>query len=744
MSNLSNYLRGISLGKRIAIVLGLISIVLASGLGYLWYQSTISAEADIVGVITIEGAIVSSQDVEAYTGMINQAITNDSIKAVVLRIDSPGGYAHYVESIYLDLLSLKEEKPLTATAATALSGGYYVAASSDEIIVNPTSMIGNVGVIGTGPPTLIPSESMLETGAHKVTGYSKLLFPFNLTHALDNFASAVYEGRGDRLKLNSSELRRGSVYLGSEAVNVGLADEIGSTQKAIEDAASKADLNRYRIIDLNTVYKAETGWMLGNKTRKPWRSLSVDSLNEMHPPPSLYYLYLPNAPSQFGLYSPGDGDELDGNITGLDSRADVLVDLSHGNQVSSWDLDLLMAELANSNRTMGFTSDWEDTESGLGHASNLVVAAPTESYTRDEVSTIMDFVEEGGNLFLFFDPSSGYVDIPALHGPINSVANGFGISFAKGYLYNQEEHYGFYRNIFIEDFEDSNITQALSKIVFFTSSGIHTEDDVARSSGGTYSSTAERAEAYPVLSMSDFNGTVLAIGDLTFLKEPYCYVADNYQLVKNIVSIMEATPSPKLDGETGEEEVLNEPEIPVGTEKLFREVVDGEEQTVRWYKESETELLFERPNRTTHYHLNEEGDLLGWKSNGVEAWYENPLPETPYPLTTGAEWSYQSGYNMTVEDEEYSGYVEGSERVIGFEDVDAENGETYGCAKIQYTMDDVMERPSAEIDVISEGYTWISTEAGLVKEEATIKTYVNGMLVEEEARSRILYAITEG
>ncbi|MFP3952079.1 MAG: S49 family peptidase [Candidatus Bathyarchaeia archaeon] len=741
---MSYYLRGISLGKRIAIVLGLISVILVTGMGYIWYQSAVSGRENLVAVISIDGAIVDQGRVKSYTGMINKAISNDSIKAVVLSIDSPGGYAHYVESIYLDLLRLGEEKPLIATAASALSGGYYITSASPTIYVNPTSMIGNVGVIGTGPPTLVPSESVMESGAHKVTGYSKLLFPFNLTHALDSFASAVKDGRGERLRLDSSELRRGSVYLGSEAVSVGLADGIGSTQRAIDVVTSEAGLDWYRVVDMNALYGEEAGWMLGNNTSTAWRSLDVNSLNELHPPPSLYYLYLPNAPRQFGLYSPGNGESLGGNITGLDARSDVLVDLSHGNQVSSWDLDILMAELALGNKTMGFTSEWDDLRSGLDHSSSLVVAAPTVPYTRDEVSTIIEFVEEGGNLLLFFDPAAGYVEIPSLHGSINSVANNFGISFAKGYLYNQEEHYGFYRNIYVEGFEESNITEGLSRVVMFTSAAIHTEEGLAWSSKDTYSSTAEKAGEYNVLSLGDFNGTVLAIGDITFLKESYCYVEDNYQLVKNIASMMEQSPSPQVDLEPGEEEVLHKPELSAGTEKLFREEVDGETRTVRWYKASETDVIFEMPNRTTHYHLDEGGALLGWESNGVATWYDKPLPESPYPLRTGDEWSYESGYNMTVEDEEYRGDVMGDESVTGFQDVNADNGVTYRCAKIHYYLKDLVNRPSTEITVISSGYTWVSSEAGVVKEESTIMTYVDGVLVEEESRKRMLYSISMG
>ncbi|RLI18921.1 hypothetical protein DRO49_01615, partial [Candidatus Bathyarchaeota archaeon] len=233
------------------LILLIISIILSSTAIYLNLQAPPrlpKPKKRYIGILWVEGAILTSGDSQGIREAINIALLNQSIKAVVVAIDSPGGTVDDVESIYLDLLRLGEEKPLVASITSALSGGYYIAVAADYIYTLPTSMVGNVGVIGVGPPVLIPSERVLESGAYKVTGFSRLQFPFNLTEALGNFASAVEEQRGDRLRLSTKELLRGKVYLGCEAVRLGLADEIGSLQDAIKKAAEEAHLTRYGVV----------------------------------------------------------------------------------------------------------------------------------------------------------------------------------------------------------------------------------------------------------------------------------------------------------------------------------------------------------------------------------------------------------------------------------------------------------------------------------------------------------------
>ncbi len=532
------------LWKKKSVVIAVVCILLiASVLGYLYCSGILRVEAkkNIVGVVRVEDPILSSQIASQYTDIVNYAMLNEGVKAVVLVVDSPGGYTDLVEHVYLDLLELKKEKPLVASVVSALSGGYYISVAADYIYVCPTSTLGNIGVIGFAPPTLIPSETALETGPYKVTGFSKLLFPYTLSRALDSFVSAVENGRGDSLKLSSSELRSGMVYLGSEAVAAGLADEIGSIQKAIERAAQEAGLVEYEVADLTLTGKTYSGFTeSSNQTSVEWKNLTVEALKKFHPPPAVYYLYLPpKAFTQNQSTLEKEGGNLSERYTfaGNGEGGVVLVDKSHGNIISWWELDVLIGELAKRNVTVRFISQWDELESALGNASCLIVASPTETYSMEESERIKKFVDDGRLLLLFYDPASEYVEIPALFGPINSLSTEFGMSFAKGYLYNEEEHYGIYRNIYVREFANSPLTQSLTSLVFFTATYIHSADKgVAWTSSDTYSSTAERTGNYATISLVVGNGTVTAFGDQTFLMEPYCYLEDNYKLILNIVS----------------------------------------------------------------------------------------------------------------------------------------------------------------------------------------------------------------
>ncbi len=732
--------------KTVAIIL----LVAFSVVGYLYYSGLFAFEKKkgIVGIISINGAILLSEQVDAYSRIISHASRNSSIKAVVLRIDSPGGYADLIEEIYLDILELKKVKPVVASVTTALSGGYYIAVAADYIYAAPTSFVGNVGVIGVMPPTLIPSEMVIETGVYKVTGFSKLLFPFNLSRALDNFISAVEAGRGSRLKISRVELRSGAIYLGSEAVNLGLIDEIGALQKAINRVAKEARLVEYDVIDLNEAFK-EVKYSyssLSSNLTLDWRNLTVETLNCFQPPPSIWFLYLPSE-SGFTVLSNAESKALGTSVFNEYGMGLVLIDRSHGNRVSTWNLDILIAELTSRNITVQFSPSWSNLASMLSNASCLIIASPTMAYSTEECNTIKDFVGRGGVLLLFFDPAYEYLSIHELFDPINSIATRFGLFFAKGYLYNEEDYYGFYRNIYVNRFENSNVTENIRSLVFFTATHIYPSSrGVAWASENTYSSTAEKAGDYAVIAMVKMNGTVVAFSDQTFLTEPYCYVGDNYKLILNIVDLIlkaKAKPPVKEVAEEAVEEIA-EPELPVGTVKEFIEWIDGEEHILKWVRVSEFEVLVERPNESIHYYYDENGSLVKIESDGVKIIYDTPIAAPPYPLTRGKTWSRESNYTMYLDGGKAYGKINVSYKVEDFQYVEAKNGRTYFCAKIHYTIIDGFKIGESYVSIVSKGFTWVSREAGEVKEEYTTIYYVNGSPLSESHVTLILKSIQKG
>jgi len=736
-------------GTRLMIVLALACIILISGLSYAYFSRPRAFERNLIGVIRVEGTITSTEATGRITAAINRAIQNSSVKAVVLSIDSPGGFAHLVEQVYLDALVLKERKPVVASVVTALSGGYYIAVAADYIYAHPTSMVGNVGVIGVAPDNLLPSEKNLETGPYKAQGFSRLLFPFNLSHALDSFAGAVEESRGGRLRLTPVELRKGMIYMGSEAVHAGLVDEIGSLQRAAERAAKEAGLITYSVADLPSkdgiTGQTATG---GNETGVPWREMTVATLNSLNPPPAIYYIYLPPNAFEEGSFSMASITEegVDGAPVAM-GTGQMVVDLSHGNKVSPLGLNLLSAELAMRGVYTGYAATWDEVELALKTASCILVAAPTRTYSKDEFKTIEEFLNKGRMLLMFYDPSSEYVDSTSLLGPINSLANRYGLTFGNGYLYNTEDHYGLYRNIYVRSFKNNSITSGLETLVLFTSTFLYsTDSDAAWASKGTYASVAERSGNYaPISIINKGNGTVAAFGDLTFLMEPFSYVEDNYKLIMNIVSAISGIKVPIVEEPEQPEYNVTEPDLPIGTVKHYKETVDGDEQDVWWLRTGENEVQVERPDRTITYYYDEDGNLLSWDSEDMAMSYDPPLPDLPYPLIDGKGWTYRVNYNLTLkeDEEEFSGEIEGHGRVLGFEELEPKKGKKYFCAKISVSETDELSRRDQNITAVSSETIWVSSEAGLVKSETFISYYIDGQLAFEETRTLILVTVTQ-
>ena len=738
----------IQLGKREIAVIALICIILASAVFYQWISRRPHlGRKNIIGIIRIEGYILKSTTVNRYVKLINEAVRNDSIKGVVLVIDSGGGYADYVEEIYSDLLTLRNtSKPLVASVIRALSGGYYIAVACDYIFVQNSSLVGSVGAIGLMPPILIPSESTIESGPYKWTGGPIFSGYTTLSSVVDNFIVAVENGRGSRLKVSTTELRKAMIYLGCEAIKLGLADEAGGLQEAIKKVADEAKLVEYEIEELELPKgKPSSSYASNMSTLSPrWENITLETLSRIHPPPSVYYIYLPpQAISQSNVSS-----EIEKSLPA--GVGNVIIDLSHGNRVSWWTFDILISELAKKGVAVSFISQWRDLDSKLDNASCLIVASPVEVYSAEESERIEKFVEKGGLLLFFFDPAWEYIGtsglLQGIITPMNSLSVRFGFTFAKGYLYNEADYFGIYRNIYIREFAESPITENLDSIVFFTATHIRsTNMRVAWTSEDTYSSIAERADNYTAIVFTEKgNGTVAAFGDLTFLKEPYCYVADNYKLILNMVSLISQVKVPvEEEAEPSLEEEVARPDLPVGTEKNYTERINGEESLLRWFKVSETEVRIERPNRTTYYYFTENGTLWKWISDGMECIYEDPLPEPPYPLTRGERWRYESNYTLRAGEAVYYGKIAGEEEVRGFENVMA-GGNRYFCAKIEYKSVEHLLIDGRNMTMITDGYYWISSEAGTVKQEATAKYYVDGILTRKETRSLILRSIRKG
>lgn len=208
---------------------------------------------DGIGVLQVDGAINDSREVLSELRRFRDA---PWIKAVVLRIDSPGGAVAPTQEIFDELQKLRQQKPLIASmGGIATSGGYYLAAACETIVANPGTMTGSIGVIMqlSNIEELMKKVGIrgynIKSGANKDIGSP--LQPLSpegqaiLQSLVDNvhgqFVSAVAAGRGME-ETAVKKLADGRIYSGAQAKDLGLIDELGNLEHAIELAAKQVGL----------------------------------------------------------------------------------------------------------------------------------------------------------------------------------------------------------------------------------------------------------------------------------------------------------------------------------------------------------------------------------------------------------------------------------------------------------------------------------------------------------------------
>lgn len=213
-------------------------------------QSAMVTEEDpqYVAVVTLDQTIYGSS-ADATIDELREVRENDSIEAVVLQVDSPGGAASASEAQYMAVKRLAAEKPVvTAVRGMAASGMYYTILPTETIFATPASLVGNVGVRTSVPPGAgVPGE--LTTGPDKLTGGTAAETRARVRTLKNAFVGTVMTERGDRIQLSREEVAHGKIYSGAKAVQNGYADQIGDTEAAIQEAASLAGLEEYTIAD---------------------------------------------------------------------------------------------------------------------------------------------------------------------------------------------------------------------------------------------------------------------------------------------------------------------------------------------------------------------------------------------------------------------------------------------------------------------------------------------------------------
>lgn len=242
-----------------------------------------------VGIIRLNTDIYA-ESADLVLAQIEEARADPSIRAVVLKIDSPGGEVAATQMLYLELQSLRREVPVVGSIdGVAASGAFYTAMATDPIYAKPSSTVGNVGVWGFIPPDLGVNEVILASGPFKLTASNRDEFLRWIEGIRLEFLETVFSQRGERLNVSRVELSQGLAYQGREAARLGLIDGLGSESEAIRAAAQQAGIAHYQVIDLQERVIDE---LLEEESElEPWVGAADPLTGRRILPPGAYLLY---------------------------------------------------------------------------------------------------------------------------------------------------------------------------------------------------------------------------------------------------------------------------------------------------------------------------------------------------------------------------------------------------------------------------------------------------------------------
>ncbi len=233
-----------------------------------------------VGLIRLEGVILDSKDV---IDELKNYAKDSSIKAVVIRINSPGGAVAPAQEIYNEIIKLKKEKKIVASmGSVAASGGYYIACPADKIVANPGTLTGSIGVIMEVPhieglmKKIGVETTVIKSGKHKdiaslfrtMSDDERKILQAVLDDVHDQFIRAVSEGRSMKYE-NIKELADGRIFTGKKAKELGLVDILGNLDDAVKLAGKLSGI------------KGEPRVVTKKEKLSIWNLIAGDSPNEL-------------------------------------------------------------------------------------------------------------------------------------------------------------------------------------------------------------------------------------------------------------------------------------------------------------------------------------------------------------------------------------------------------------------------------------------------------------------------------
>jgi protease-4 len=240
------------LKKFILIFLVLFVLVTVVSLFIILFQKNLPV-GDRIALVRVEGLIIDSKEtIEEIRNYVKDA----SIKAVVLRIDSPGGAVAPSQEIYEEVKKAAAKKKIVVSmGSVAASGGYYIASPATKIVANPGTLTGSIGVIMEIPNLeglmnkIGVKTEVIKSGSHKdiasifrgIKKKDREILQGVLDNVHEQFITAVAEGR-NMLREDVKKFADGRVFTGEQALKIGLVDQLGNLEDAEKAAANLAGI----------------------------------------------------------------------------------------------------------------------------------------------------------------------------------------------------------------------------------------------------------------------------------------------------------------------------------------------------------------------------------------------------------------------------------------------------------------------------------------------------------------------
>jgi protease IV len=273
------------LGICILLLIGIVFFVVVYGLSLFSSGRSFNLRAK-VGVVLIEGVISDTGEV---IGQIDEFSDDDSIRAVVLRIDSPGGGVAPSQEIYQSILELREKKKIIASmGSVAASGGYLIASAADRIVANPGSITGSISAVmhfanveelmkKVGVRSSVVKSGKFKdigTPVREMTAEEKALIQGLVDDIYDQFVRTIAENRKIPLE-KIIKIADGRIFSGRQAIDLGLVDTLGGLKEAVQLAGKlsgiegkpdtvyamkkKANLWKYLLESMTSAVSGEIG-----------------------------------------------------------------------------------------------------------------------------------------------------------------------------------------------------------------------------------------------------------------------------------------------------------------------------------------------------------------------------------------------------------------------------------------------------------------------------------------------------